>query len=99
MTKEEIKNRILKNQEVLKRYRVKSIALFGSYVRNEQNKESDIDLLVDFAEGTTLFDLVDLQDTLSEILGKKVNIVSRRGLNKYVAPYILREVETIGKKL
>jgi hypothetical protein len=99
MTKEDIKRVLVANREILRRYKVKSIALFGSYVRNEQKEDSDIDFLVDFREGTTLFDFVELQDSLSEILGKKVSIVSRRGLSRYIGPYILREAETIGEGL
>ena len=51
-TKEMIKGILLKNYPVLKKYKVKSIALFGSYVRNKQIKRSDIDLLVEFEEPT-----------------------------------------------
>ena len=76
-----------------------SIALFGSYVRNEQNENSDIDFLVDFDKGVTLFDIVMLEDTLSGILKKKVTIVSKRGLSKYIGPYILQEAEIIGEGL
>jgi hypothetical protein len=99
VTKEDIKRVLVANREILRRYKVKSIALFGSYVRNEQKEDSDIDFLVDFREGTTLFDFVELRDSLSEILGKKVSIVSRRGLSRYIGPYILREAETIGEGL
>lgn len=99
MTKEDIKKVLIANREILKKYKVKSIALFGSYARNEQKEESDIDFLVDFYGGPTLFDFVELQDSLSEVLGKKVSIVSRRGLNKYIGPYILKEAETIGEGL
>ena len=99
MTKEDINRVLLLNREILKKYRVKSISLFGSYVRNEQKEESDIDLLVDFQEGATLFDFVELQDSLSELLAKKVSIVSRRGLSKYIGPYILKEAEPIGEGL
>lgn len=99
MTKEEIKNIVLENREVLRRYKVKSIALFGSYVRNEQKEGSDIDFLVEFDKGVTLFDFVELQDSLSQILCKKVCVVSRRGLNKHIGPYILKEVEIIGERL
>ena len=49
-----------------------SIALFGSYVRNEQNENSDIDFLVRFGEGITLFDIVTLEDPLSELLKKRL---------------------------
>jgi hypothetical protein len=99
MRKEDIKRVLFANKEILKKYKVKSIALFGSYVRDEQKEGSDIDFLVDFHEGVTLFDIVELQDTLSEILGKKVSIVSRRGLSKYIGPYILKEAETVGEGL
>jgi predicted nucleotidyltransferase len=99
MTKEDIKRVLFTNIDNLKKYKVKSIALFGSYVRNEQKDDSDIDFLVEFGEGVTLFDIVELEDSLSEMLRKKVNIVSRRGLSKYIGPYILKEAETIGKGL
>ena len=99
MKKEDIKRVLFANIENLKKYKVKSIALFGSYVRNEQKEDSDIDFLVEFSEGVTLFDIVELGESLSEILRKKVNIVSRRGLSKYIGPYILKEAETIGKGL
>lgn len=99
MTKEEIKRVLFSNRESLKKYKVNSIALFGSYVRNEQKEDSGIDFLVDFQEGATLFDFVELQDNLSEILEKRVSIVSRRGLSKYIGPYILKEAEPIGEGL
>lgn len=99
MTKEDINRMLFLNREILKKCRVKSISLFGSYVRNEQKEESDIDFLVDFQEGATLFDFVELQDSLSELLAKKVSIVSRRGLSKYIGPYILEEAEPIGEGL
>ena len=99
MTKEDIDRVLFLNREILKKYRVKSISLFGSYVRNEQKEESDIDFLVDFQEGATLFDFVELQDSLSELLAKNVSIVSKRGLSKYIGPYILKEAEPIGEGL
>src|SRR4030042_6655775 len=99
MTKEDINRVLFLKREILIKYRVKSISLFGSYVRNEQKEESDIDFLVDFQEGATLFDFVELQDSLSELLAKNVSIVSRRGLSKYIGPYILKEAEPIGEGL
>jgi hypothetical protein len=99
MKKEDIKSILSANHDLLKRCKVKSISLFGSYVRNEQNENSDIDLLVDLDEEVTLFDMVRLEESLSEIMRKKVNIVSRRGLSKYIGPYILKEAETIGEGL
>jgi len=99
MTKEDIKKILSANKEILKKYKVKSIALFGSYVRNEQREDSDIDFLVDFDKGVTLFDLINLEESLTEIFCKKVSIVSRRGLSKYIGPYILKEAENIAEGL
>ncbi len=99
MTKEDIKRALSLKIEILKKYKVKSIALFGSYARNEQKEDSDIDFLVDFGEGVTLFDIVELEDSLSKVFGKKVSVVSKRGLSKYIGPYILKEAETIGEGL
>lgn len=99
MQKKDIIKILSAHGDMFKKCKVKSVALFGSYVRNEQKESSDIDLLVDLVEGATLFDLVELEENLSEILNKKVNIVSRRGLSKYIGPYILKEAETIGEGL
>jgi predicted nucleotidyltransferase len=56
-------------------------------------------LLVEFKGGNTLFDIIELENSLSEIFKKKVTIVSKRGLSKYIGPYILREAESIGEGL
>ena len=95
MTKEDIKRVLAANIEILKKYKVKSISLFGSYVRNEQKDDSDIDFLVEFGEGVTLFDIVGLEDSLFEMLKEKVNVVSKRGLSKHIGPYILKEAEVV----
>lgn len=94
-----IKSILMKNIKLLKKYKVRSISLFGSYVRNEQNKKSDIDLLVVFKEQATLFDIIQLQYDLQQLFHKKVSIVSRNGLSKYIGPYILQEAETIAERL
>ena len=99
MTKDDIKRILSANKKILKKYQVTSISLFGSYVRNEQSENSDIDFLVEFGEGITLFDIVRLENALTEILQKKVTVVSKRGLSKYIGPYILQEAETIGEGL
>jgi len=59
--------------------------------RGDDHKGSDVDLLVDFQPGTTLFDHVALQDELSIRLGRKVDVVSARALNKHLRPSVLRE--------
>jgi len=73
-------------------FHVKAIGIFGSYVRDEQHSESDIDILVDMDDGVTLFDLIELQFHLEEILAQKVDVVMRDGLKPRIASRILDEV-------
>lgn len=94
MTKKEIKKILSENKEILKRYKVKSIALFGSYVRNEQTEDSDIDFLVEF-EQDTYNNFVNLIFTLEDLLKKEVTVVSTEDLSPYIRPYVLKEVEKI----
>lgn len=97
MTKEEIKSIILKNKEILKKYKVKSIVLFGSYVRNEQKEDSDIDLLVEFEE-PTYNNFISLVFSLEELLKKEVNLIPEGSLSPYIEPYVEKEVEKIETK-
>lgn len=64
------------------RWRVKELALFGSVLRDDFGPESDVDVLVSFCEAArwTLFDLVRMKTELSGILGRNVDLVSRRGV-------------------
>ncbi|MGH8999650.1 MAG: nucleotidyltransferase family protein [Acidimicrobiia bacterium] len=63
-----------------RRHRARSIAVFGSVARDEDCAESDIDFLVEFEPGSSLFDLVHLQDDLATLLGCQVDVVSVGGL-------------------
>lgn len=56
------------------------VRLFGSVARGEEHADSDIDFLVDFGEGSSLFDLMHLSDALEDLLGHRVDIVSAGGL-------------------
>ena len=82
------KTRIL---DIAKHYHAVNVRVFGSVVRGEAREDSDIDLLVDFLPGTTLLDQVGLIDALSTALGRKVDIVSERALNKYLRQRVLQE--------
>jgi uncharacterized protein len=62
-----------------------------SVIRGEEREGSDIDLLVDFLPGSTLLDQVSLIDALSTKLGRKVDVVSERALNKYLRQRVLQE--------
>lgn len=66
--------------DLVRRHRGRSIAVFGSVARGDEHGGSDIDLLVDFEPGSSLFDLLHLQDDLSSLLGCQVDVVSVGGL-------------------
>jgi predicted nucleotidyltransferase len=80
---------------IANQYHAVNIRVFGSVVRGEEREDSDIDLLVDFLPGSTLLDQVGLIEELSTILGRKVDIVSERSLNKYLRQRILQEAVTL----
>ena len=90
---EKIQNNLknLKN-EIEQKYRAKIIGLFGSYVRGEQKHESDLDVLVRFFDGATLFDLNGLANFLEKELNLKVDIVSERAVRDELRGEIMKEV-------
>lgn len=73
---------------VLKQAGVTKSSIFGSYVRGEEKKNSDIDMLVELPEGKSLFDLVRLQRKLEGILGKKVDLITYNSVNPLLKNYI-----------
>lgn len=94
MTKEDIKRILKEHRDILAKYQVKSIALFGSYVRNEQKEDSDIDFLVEFKEDT-YDNFINLIFSMEDLFHKEVTVVSEEGLSPYIKPYVLKEAEKI----
>jgi len=90
----EITIKVLKNleEEIRKEYKAEIIGIFGSYARGEQKGSSDVDILVRFFEGATLFDFVGLANFLEEELKMKVDIVSERALRQELREQILKQV-------
>ena len=81
---------------VLKPFQPLEVAVFGSFARGEETSESDIDLLVDFGnERLTLLDLVHIGDELESKLGRKVDLVTKRGLSPLLKPYIEQDLVLI----
>jgi predicted nucleotidyltransferase len=73
---------------------VVSLGLFGSFVRGEQTEEGDIDFLVEFSEGNRTFDnLMELGFLLEDLLGRKVEVVTRQAMSPYILPEVLKELE------
>jgi hypothetical protein len=80
-----------KFKALLKNYRVKRLALFGSYLSGEQHKNSDVDFLVEFAPDADLLDQVGLQQDLGRMLKKKVDVVTPQSLSKYFRHEVLKK--------
>jgi predicted nucleotidyltransferase len=80
---------------IAKRYHAENVRLFGSVARGEDRPDSDIDFLVDFQPGSTLFDHVALIDELTSKLDRKVDVVSSRALNKHLSQRVLQEAVTL----
>lgn len=76
---------------ILKRSGVTSAALFGSFVRSEDSIESDVDFLVEYQDGVSLFDVAALKRDLEKILGRKVDLVSLKYLNKRIRQKVIQE--------
>lgn len=72
-----------------------NVRVFGSVVRGEDTPQSDIDFLVDLEKGRTLLDLGGAFVKLQELLGRKVDIVTERGLHWYLREKILKEARPL----
>ena len=97
LTKEKILETLQKKKSLLTQYGVKKIGLFGSYSKNSQHKDSDIDILIDFYPEQETFDnLMAIYDILENTFkSNKIEIVTRNGLSKYLGSYILEETEYV----
>ena len=89
----EIKDKIKNELDYLrKEYKVKEIGIFGSYVRGDVEKDSDLDILVTVDLSIDLLAFIDLEQYLSEKLGIKVDLVMKDALKPYIGKQILKEV-------
>ena len=89
----EIERIVKENKLVLtKRFKVKEIGIFGSIVRGEHKETSDIDILVEFKKPIGLFKFLDLEEFLSNLIGRKVDLVSKKALKPRIGKHILKKV-------
>ena len=96
MNREEIIMVFEKSKNTVRQeFKAQILGIFGSFVRSEDSEDSDIDILVRFYEGATLFDLVGLSDFLEEKVQRKVDIVSERALRKEMEKQVLEEMVRI----
>jgi len=81
--------------ELAKNYGVKEIGIFGSVRRGENREDSDVDILVEFERPISLFKFLELEEYLSNLIGMKVDLVSKKALKPHIGKHVLKEVEKI----
>ena len=91
MQRDEVMAILSRHREELKEMGVASLAVFGSTARNEAQPNSDVDLLVEFDRPTGFFGLFHVQYRLEEILGAKVDLVTRSGVHPALRDRIFAE--------
>ncbi|KJU82576.1 DNA polymerase beta domain-containing protein [Candidatus Magnetobacterium bavaricum] len=89
MENKELKQKIV---TLLKPHGVRSIAIFGSYARGEETSASDLDILVEFSAKKTLFDIVGIEQELSETFGISVDLLTERAISPYLVDRIKKEL-------
>ena len=80
---------------IAREHKAEKLWVFGSCARKEETPESDIDFLVKFGEGASLLSHVHMINSLSAFFGRKVDVVSDRGLSPYIGKYIRKEAVAI----
>ncbi|HZS57085.1 MAG TPA: nucleotidyltransferase family protein [Bryobacteraceae bacterium] len=83
--------------EICRQYRVKELSFFGSATRGDMRPDSDIDMLVEFLPDATtdLVDYAGLMLDLSRLLGRKVDLVSKKGLKPYIRASVINEARRL----
>ena len=95
-TLDEIKNLLQHKPELSEKWKVRFLGIFGSYVRGEANKSSDLDLLVEIDDPKMgLLKFIALENYLSDLLGVKVDLVEKQALKPAIGRYVTEEVESI----
>ncbi len=97
MKKNTVLSRLSQTKKSLEDFGETSIVLFGSTVREENTKDSDIDIIVDFAEGKETYrNFLSVCETLQSIFkSKKLDVVTRKGLSPYFGDTILNEAQYV----
>ena len=82
---------VMHKQELKKKYKIRELAIFGSYARGEQKKTSDVDILVDFDKVPDLLTVMNMERYLEELLGTKVDSVRKSAIRPELKNTILKE--------
>ncbi len=94
--KEQIIKLLQSNNQKIKGYGVKRIGLFGSFVKNQQTKKSDIDFIVEFEKDKKSYNsYINLVFFLEELFGRNVDLLTKKSLSPYFGSQILNEIENV----
>lgn len=92
LTAEHIFNVLEINKERLKQFGVKRLGLFGSFLQNEQDEDSDIDFLVEF-ENPNFDNFMEMVEFLEDLFNREVELITIDSLSPYIKPYIEQEIK------
>ena len=93
-TKRNVLSLIYEHRSQIRDLGVKRLGLFGSFVRGQQNSDSDVDVLVEFELGQKTYDnFIRVAFLLESLFGRRVEVVTPEALSPYIGPHILEEVE------
>ncbi len=95
MNANQIIDRIRGRRDQLDALGVRSLGLFGSVARGEERTDSDVDLLVAFDGPATFDQYIDLKLFLEDLLGRRVDLVTERGLREALRPVVERELRCV----
>lgn len=84
--------------DIAKNNGISYVALFGSHAREEQQDDSDVDLLVEFEKPIGLLKLINVELQFTEVIGKKVDLVTKSGMSRFIKPYIQDDLQVIYAK-
>jgi predicted nucleotidyltransferase len=97
LNKSLIINSLKENQDKLKSFGIKQLGLFGSYARNQENENSDIDLLIVFEKGKkNINNLLGLHTYLESLFGKKTELITEDSISDFFKKSISNEIEYVG---
>jgi predicted nucleotidyltransferase len=96
-TKENILNALRSRKHEFSMLGIREVGLFGSYIRGDQRKDSDIDVLIDFDPDAENFDnFMAVYDILEQLFaGENIEVVTKNGMSPYIGPTILKEVQYV----
>mgnify|MGYP001574846794 CR=1 len=94
--KQQIFKLLLKNKQAFRNLGADRIGLFGSFIRGEQTRNSDVDLIVEFLPGQKNYrNLLRVADLAELLVGREVEVLTPDSISKFIAPYIEKEIEYV----